>query len=343
MTLRDAIAAVARGETLAREEARALFAEVLSGAADPVQLAGLLAALALRGERREELLGAAEALRESMRSFEHDAADAIDTCGTGGDGLGSFNLSTTAGLVACAAGARVVKHGNRGVSSSCGSADLLGAAGVAVELEPEAARAVLEEVGITFLYAPLYHPAMRHAAPVRRALGIRTLFNLLGPACNPGLVKRQLTGLAEAPRLVDYAAVLEELGCERGYVVHGWGGADELTLGGPNEALPLGDAPAERFDARELGLPAADVTALAGGGPDDNARILGSVLDGDPGPIADAVVLNAAAALVVAGVAQTAAEGVAQAREALASGAARAKLERWSESSRRRARAGGAA
>jgi len=338
--LQAALRAVLAGETLARDEARAVFAGALCEESDPLQLAGLLVALAQRGETQDELVGAAEALRAAALPFEHDEPAAIDTCGTGGDGLGSFNLSTAAALVACAAGARVIKHGNRSVSSRCGSADLLAAAGVPLELSPAAARAVLEEVGITFLFAPAYHPAMRFAAPVRRALGVRTVFNLLGPLCNPGRVRRQLVGVYDGARVADFAAALEALGHERAYVVHGAGGADELTLEGDNVVAAVGDAPREGFEAAALGLRAAPAAALAGGDAADNLRLLGGVLDGEAGPIADAVALNAAAALVVAGVAAGAAEGLARAREALASGAAKEKLRAWSAAARGRAGGG---
>jgi anthranilate phosphoribosyltransferase len=316
---------------LSRLEAHAVFASALGEGTEPAQLAGFLTALAVRGETAEEIAGAADALRAAMVPFEHPFAEAIDTCGTGGDGLGTFNLSTASAVVAAAAGAKVVKHGNRAASSRCGSADLLEAAGLPLALSPRAARAVLEEVGITFLFAPAYHPALRHAAPVRRALGVRTVFNLLGPLVNPARPRRQLLGLGDGRRLDVMAEVLESLDVERGLVVHGAGGADELTLAGPNRALPVGaDAPGDlALDAGDLGLAPAPVAALAGGDVATNLRLLERVLAGATGPLRDAVLLNTAAALVVAGVAPTPLEGVDRAAAAIDSGAAADTLKRW--------------
>jgi len=326
------------GARLSREEAREVFTAALGPGLEPAQLGGFLASLATRGEDEGEIAGAALALRAAMRPFEHDEPAAIDTCGTGGDGLGSFNLSTAAAIVAAAAGARVIKHGNRASSSRCGSADLLEAAGIPLELAPAASREVLERTGITFLFAPAYHPALRHAAPVRRALGVRTIFNLLGPLLNPGRVRRQLLGVGEERRVAPIAGVLAELGHERGYVVHGAGGADELTLEEGNIARPIGDAPELAFEARALGLESATARALGGGEARENLRLLGLVLAGERGALFDAVVLNAAAALVVADLAQDAPRACALAREALLSGAALRKWEEWIEAARRAGR-----
>ena len=334
MNLGAALQQVLGGATLSRADSRAVFGTALAHEPDPVQLAGLLAALAQRGETADEILGAAEALRAAAVPFEHEHPGALDTCGTGGDGLGTFNLSTTAALVAAAAGARVIKHGNRSVSSACGSADLLEAAGVALELSPGGARECLDELGICYLHAPAYHPAMRSAMPVRRALGVRTIFNLLGPLANPGRVRRQLLGIADAARLDDYAAVLSGLGHERGYVVHGGGGADELTLAPVNAVRAVGDAPALESRPEALGLDAAPVSALRGGDAGANLASLRRLLDGDGGPLRDALLLNSAAALVVAGVAADALDGVRRAAEALDSGRARALLEKWAALSR---------
>jgi len=335
MKLGDALRAVFDGRCLRREQARQVFADALSADVDAVKLSGLLGALALRGETPDEIAGAADALRAAMTPFEHDAPDAIDTCGTGGDGLGSFNVSTAAAVVACAAGARVIKHGNRSVSSRCGSADLLEAAGLPLELSPEAAGEVFRAEGITFLFAPRYHPAMRFAAPVRKALGVRTIFNLLGPLCNPGRVRRQLLGVGDREYLEAFAHVMGELGHDRGYVVHGAGGADELTLAGANHVAAVGTAPEAELDASALGLRAAAVSALAGGDARENLRILHAVLRGEAGAVLDAVLLNAAAALVVAGRTDDTHDALARAREAVASGAAKAKLESWVARARR--------
>lgn len=338
--LREALRHVQAGAPLSRGESRAVFADALRGGDEEARLvlAGLVASLAQRGEGVDEIAGAADALRDAMTPFEHPFPEAVDTCGTGGDGLETFNLSTAAALVAAAAGARVVKHGGRSVSSRCGSADLLEALGLPLELPPDGARAVLEEVGITFLFAPAYHPAMRHAAPVRRALGVRTLFNLLGPLCNPGRVKRQLLGVGEARRLEDFRAVLEESGTERGYVVHGAGGADELTLAGENRVLALGSAGPEHFDAATLGLAEHGTESLRGGDAGTNRALLATVLDPasrEDRPLVQAVLLNAAAALVAAGVEERAADALERAREARAAGRARGTLDRWIATARR--------
>ncbi|HIG86695.1 MAG TPA: anthranilate phosphoribosyltransferase [Planctomycetes bacterium] len=329
MNTREALAAVQGGAKLSSAECEEIFGEVLGGKADALVLAALLSSLAQRRETRDELLGAVRALRGSMLPFEHSYPDAIDTCGTGGDGLGTFNLSTAAALVAAAAGAQVVKHGNRAASSKSGSADLLEALGVCIELTPEQAREVLEQVGITYLHAPLYHPAMRHAGPVRRALGIRTIFNSLGPLANPGGVRRQLVGVSDGSRVEEVASILESLGHERALVVHGGGGADELTLDGPNMVRCVGSLKSFEAQGVKLGLDAAPVSALAGGDAQHNAGILQRLLVGDGGPLRDALLYNVSAALVLAEKAASAEEGLQLAAEALDSGAAKDRLEQW--------------
>ena len=329
MDLSAALKASLAGQTLDRAQTQDVLSAALSGKADPILFGGVLVALAARGETAEQIAGGAAALRGAAVPFEHDHPDAIDTCGTGGDGLGMFNVSTASAIVAAAAGAKVIKHGNRSVSSKCGSADLLEAAGIDLELEPAQARAVLDETGITFLFAPRYHPAMRFAGPVRAALGVRTLFNFLGPLSNPGGVRRQLLGVNDPTRAADFASALSSLGCERGYVVHGAGGADELTLAGPNQREVVGAAPAVALDAEAAGLAAAPVAALAGGDAAENLVLLGKLLDGVAGPLRDAVLLNAGAALVVAGLTDDLADATGRATEAVDSGAAKAKLAAW--------------
>lgn len=300
-------AELARQRPLTRGEARALFAAVLRSPPPAAELSALLVALAERGETADEIAGAAEAMRGAMLPFEHDAPDAVDTCGTGGDALGTFNLSTSAALVAAAAGVKIVKHGNRAASSRCGSADLLEAAGVRLQLSPEQARAVFEDCGFVFLFAPAFHPALGSIAPVRRALGTRTIFNFLGPLCNPGRVSRQLLGVSDQARVADYARVLGALGCRRGAVVHGAGGADELTLDGANLLLWIGGegavprGGASSLPAREFGLASAPVAALAGGDAAANLQILHGVLAGERSPIRDAVLLNATVAIYLGG------------------------------------------
>ncbi len=334
MELSEALALSLSGQSLTRDQARAVFTGVLREDSDPILLGGFLAAMAQRGEDSEEIIGAAQALRAAAVPFEHDYPEAIDTCGTGGDGLGSFNLSTAAAIVAAAAGATVIKHGNRSVSSACGSADLLETLGIQLELSPGQAREVLDEVGITFLFAPHYHPAMGFAAPVRRALGVRTLFNFLGPLCNPGRVRRQLLGVSDGQRVRDFATALEGLGCERAYVVHGAGGADELTLEGRNRAMAVGSAPATDLDASALGLDSRPVADLRGGDAARNVELLDGVLSGEPGALLDGVLLNASAALLVAERAPDAQAALVLAREAIASGAAADRLQAWVRASR---------
>ena len=328
-SLREALRSVLGGETLRRDRVQGLMEGVLEGEQDPVLFGGLLVALAQRGETADEIAGVAGALRARMTPFEHDAKNAVDTCGTGGDGLGTFNLSTAAAFVAAAAGAKVVKHGNRSVSSKSGSADVLEALGGQLDVHDDVARKALDETGFTFLFAPRFHPAMRFAAPVRRSLGVRTVFNLVGPLANPGGVRRQVLGVAALPFVPLVAGALDSLGVDAAYVVHGEGGTDELGLGAGNHVHPLGSAAPSDFDARALGLTPAPVTALAGGDAQHNAGLMREMLGGAPGPLLDATCLNAGAALLVAGVATDAAEGVKLAQEAVQSGRALATLDGW--------------
>ena len=327
MSLTAALKVVQAGGTLSREMTAAAITAVLQPGFAEDDLATLLTVMADRGETASEILGGAEAMRAAMTPFAAMPAFAVDTCGTGGDGLGSFNISTASAIVAAAAGAKVVKHGNRSVSSSCGSADLLEAAGVQLELQPEAAAQVLEECGMVFLYAPTYHAAMRFVAPVRARLKRRTLFNFLGPLCHPGGVKRQLLGIGMPERLDDYAAILAQLGCERGYVVHGADGADELTLAGVNEvrcvgSAPFGNASVPSLNAEALGFPAADASAIEGGDAKLNLQLLHQLLAGEPGAIRNSVLLNAAAALVLAEVETDLVVAASRAAAAIDEGAA---------------------
>lgn len=336
MELGHALGHVKSGGTLQRDQAHALVGNLLDREFSSWELVDFLIALAARGETPAEIAGAADALRERMRVFEHDAPNAIDTCGTGGDGLRSFNVSTAAAIVAAAAGAYVVKHGNRSQSSRCGSADLLEAAGIPLELDEARARACLESAHITFLFAPAAHPLLARVAPVRKALGIRTLFNFLGPLCNPGRVRRQLIGVPEARCVAPMADALRELGHERAYVVHGEGGADELVPGASNAVSAVGAVP-PWTDTTSAAFRTASHEDLRGGDAKANLGTLARLLEGARSPVRDAVVLNAGAALVVAGVASTPDEGVARADEALASRAARVTFDRWIAAARRRA------
>jgi anthranilate phosphoribosyltransferase len=334
MTPAEALASVRSGGRLACAEARSVFGELLAGRASDALVGELLLALAARGESAEELAGAALAMRAAMRPFEHSHPAALDTAGTGGDGLGLFNLSTAAALVAAAAGAPVIKHGNRAASSRCGSADLLEAAGVRIDLEPRRSRELLDELGICFLFAPAYHPALARLAPLRRALGRRTAFNLLGPLCNPGLVQRQLLGVAHEDLLETMAEVLGELDSQCAFVVHGAGGADELTLCGANRIVAVGTPTAQGLEPRTHGLASAPLAALRGGDARENVGLLDSVLRAEAGALTDAVLLNATAALMVSGV-RPAGAALERARAALESGAARELFGRWIDLSNR--------
>ncbi|GMU64997.1 MAG: anthranilate phosphoribosyltransferase [Acidobacteriota bacterium] len=323
------LARLLAGESLGREEVTALFGRIMDGEVAEPMIAALLAAFAAKGETAEEILGAAAAMRARARKVAHSRADAVDTCGTGGDGRGTFNVSTAAAFVAAAGGAPVAKHGNRAISSRSGSSDLLAALGVPVEVEPETSGRQLDEIGIAFLFAPLHHPATRAVAPVRKALGVRTIFNLLGPLTNPAGARRQLVGVFAAERVEPVARVLAGLGAEHALVVHGRDGLDEITTTTTTFVAEVRDGEVRTFelDAVTLGTARARLEDLAGGTPEENAARLARLLDGEPGALADLVALNAGAALYVAGRVATLREGVETACELLASGSARAKLE----------------
>jgi anthranilate phosphoribosyltransferase len=302
---------------------------IMDGKVTGPEIGALLMGLRQRGETPEELAGAAEAMREHARTLPTDRTPLLDTCGTGGDGAGTFNISTAAAFVAAADGVGVAKHGNRSVSSACGSADVLLELGATIDLGPEAGARCLEETGIVFLYAPAYHPAARHAAVPRRELGIRTLFNLIGPLCNPAPVTHQVMGIF-TPRLRETAAeVLGLLGHRRAMVVHGHGGLDEIALSGPTDISEWRDGTLRSWKVTpaDLGLPSAPVEALRGGDAKENAAIIRSILEGETGPRRDVVAANAAAALYVTGRVGTLADGARRAEQLLDSGAARGVLE----------------
>ncbi len=316
------------GDALSAGDTEAAVGLVMRGEADPAQIAGLLVALRAKGETVGELVGAARAMRAHVVAVRPSRDDLVDTAGTGGDGSGTFNISTTAALVAAACGCAVAKHGNRAASSRSGSADMLEALGVPIALSPEQAAEMIDRYGFGYLHAPAHHPAMRYAGPVRRSLGVRTVFNLLGPLTNPAGARRQLIGVY-APQWVEpMAHALAQLGCEYGMVVHGQPGIDELSPCGATIVATVRDGAVtvSELDARELGVPLCTLSDLAGGDPERNAEISLAVLGGELGPAADATALNAAATLLVAGRAADLAEGLAAAREALRSGAAMATL-----------------
>lgn len=318
------------GAVLSAAEAEAAFDALMRGEASGAEAAAFLTALRMRGETPAEVAGGVRALRKAMVVVELPRDGLVDTCGTGGGALTTFNISTAAALVAAAAGVGVAKHGNRSFSSRCGSADVLEALGVTVELPPERLPEVFERAGLVFMFAPRFHPAMRHVGPVRRALGTTTIMNLLGPLTNPARVRRQVVGVADPGQLRLVAEALGELGHARALVVHGEPGLDELSPLGPTRALALDDGEIREMTIRPdafgwNGLAAAE---LAGGEPEENAATIVAILEGDLGGAARAaVVLNAAAALWVAGEASDLEEGVDRAKASLDSGAARSTLE----------------
>ena len=316
------------GDALSAGDTEEVIGLVMRGEADPAQIAGLLVALRAKGETVDELVGSERAMRAQVVPVTPARDDLVDTAGTGGDGSGTFNISTTAALVAAACGCAVAKHGNRAASSRSGSADMLEALGVPIDLTPEQSAEMIERYGFGYLHAPAHHPAMRYAGPVRRSLGVRTVFNLLGPLTNPAGARRQLIGVYARQWVEPMAQALAALGCEHGMVVHGDPGIDELSPCGATTVATVRDGAVvlTELDARELGIPLCALSDLAGGDPQRNADITLAVLGGEQGPAADATALNAAATLVVAGRAADLGAGLEVAREALRSGAAMATL-----------------
>lgn len=333
MTLRDAILHVTARGDLSEAEAAAVFGTLLSGDATPAQIGAFLVALRMKGETVDELTGAARALRAHAVRVPGVPADAVDTCGTGGDGASTINVSTAAALVAAGAGAHVAKHGNRASSGTVGSADVLETLGVRLELTPGALGDCLREVGFAFMFAPLFHPALRHAAAPRREIGVRTIFNLLGPLANPAGVRRQVIGVPERPLVDLLAQCLARLDVEHVWVVHGGEGIDELGLAGDSTVAEVrgGRVALRTIRAAEVGLGTAPAAALRVRSRDEAALRVRRVLAGEPGPDRDVVCLNAAAALVVAGVAPDLAAGVVQAAAAVDRGDAGRVLERLVE------------
>jgi anthranilate phosphoribosyltransferase len=318
--VRAALAACIDGRTLDLEEARLAMGAVMDGEATPAQLAALLVALRMRGETVQELAGFATAMRERVLRVEAPEGT-IDVVGTGGDGSGTFNISTAAALVVASTGVPVAKHGNRAITSKSGSADVLDALGVRIDHTAESAAAALREHGFAFLFAPNFHPAMRHAGPTRREIGVRTAFNLLGPLTNPAGTRRALLGVGDPAAAGKMAEVAALLGTDRTMVVHGQG-VDELPLDGSGRVHDVlgGEIMSFTVDIDGLGLERAPTSALAGGTADENAAIIESIFAGETGPRRDVVLLNAGAALDVAGVAEGLADGIAAARNAIDTG-----------------------
>jgi anthranilate phosphoribosyltransferase len=330
--LAQAIALVANRQSLSEPAAAAAFGVVMAGAASPAQIAALLIGLRVKGETVAELTGAARALRAAMVRVEAEGAHLVDTCGTGGGTVSTFNISTAAAFVAAGAGAAVAKHGNRSFTSQCGSADVLEALGVGISLDAQAAARVLREACLTFLFAPAFHPAMKHAGPVRRELAVPSVMNLLGPLANPAGVRRQLIGVADRERAPLVAGALAALGADHALVVHGRIGMDEIAPQGTSDVWEVRDGAVTHWelDPARYGLAIGDLGPLAGGLPAANAVRIERLLEDGAADTAGlaALLLNAGGALYVAGLADSYGDGVAAARDVVRSGKARAALER---------------
>jgi anthranilate phosphoribosyltransferase len=335
--IREAIVHVAAGATLSEQEAAAVMEEIMTGVATPAQMGAFLTALRLRpgGETVEEITGLARVMRDKAVQVQLDgpvAAQAIDTCGTGGDGAGTFNVSTATGILAAAAGAHVAKHGNRSATSRCGSADVLEALGARIDLGPEQVALCVKEVGFGFMYAPAYHPAMKHVGPTRREIGIRTVFNILGPLTNPAHTPYQVLGVADVSLMRKMGEVLLHLGCQHALIIHGEDGIDECSLSAPTRICEVRSGQELReytITPEDVGLTTiSDKQPFQGGDPAYNAALLRNLLSGDSnGPAVDMLCLNAGAALLANELVDSLADGVRLARATLREGKARRKLD----------------
>jgi len=330
MDIQSAIRAVIEGRDLDGTQMTGVMHSIMTGECTPSQVGGFLVGLRMKGETVEEIAAAATVMRRLATQVEVDKAHLVDTCGTGGDARGTFNISTASALVAAAAGARVAKHGNRSVSGRSGSADVLEAAGVRLDLAPERIARCIDEAGVGFLFAPAHHGAMKHAIGPRREMAVRTIFNVLGPLTNPAGALRQVIGVFDRDLVEPLARVLGELGSEHVMVVHSEDGLDELSVGAPTHVAELRDGAVRHFalDAGELGFASAPVESIVVDSPAASLEVLRSVLAGDPGPAADITVLNAAAAIYVSGIASSLEDGVGRARESIDSGRASNALDR---------------
>jgi anthranilate phosphoribosyltransferase len=338
--IRELLPRVVAGENLTEEQSFGVMRDVLAGAATSAQIAGFAVALRMRGETVDEVAGLARAMRQALQPFPDVPRPLLDTCGTGGDGSGTFNVSTAVAFVAAAAGAHVAKHGNRAVSSRAGSADVLEALGASVDQTPAEAARMIKEVGVAFLFAPAYHWAFKNAAEPRRDLGVRTVFNVLGPICNPAGAENQLVGVYDEAWVPRLAQVLHRLGAARAWVVHSADGLDELSVFAPTHVARLEDGRIveETIDPRTLGLAhdPSERPSVQGGDAAENARLLESALSAEPGAAHDLVVLNAGAAITAGGLAPTLEDGIARARELVDQGKALDKLKQFLKVARRR-------
>lgn len=329
--IKEAILKLAKKENLTYEEAEKVMDEIMSGEATPVQMSAYLTALSLKGETIEEITASAAGMRAHCIKLLHDQ-DVLEIVGTGGDGSNSFNISTTASMVIAAAGVPVAKHGNRAASSKSGAADVLEALGVKITLEPERSAEILKKINICFLFAQNYHIAMKYVAPIRKELGIRTVFNILGPLSNPAGANMELMGVYEEALVEPLARVMENLGVTRGMVVYGQDKLDEISMSAPTSVCEIRDGKFQSYELtpEQFGYLRCDKDALKGGTPQENARITRDILDGkETGAKRQAVCLNAGAALYIAGKAETMEAGVRMAEELIDSGAAKAKLEEF--------------
>jgi anthranilate phosphoribosyltransferase len=328
--IREAIAKLADRISLTEAESEAVMREIMEGQTTPAQIAAFLTALRLKGETVDEVVGAARAMREKAVKIRVDDPLVVDTCGTGGDRKGTFNISTTTAFVVAGAGVTVAKHGNRAASSKSGSADVLRALGVNIDVPPFVVEECVNDIGIGFLFAPVFHGAMKHAVGPRQEIGIRTLFNILGPLTNPAGASIQILGVYADPLADLMAQVLIKLGARHCFVVHGEDGLDEISISGPTRFCEgkEGRISCYHLDPRDLGIPVAGIETIAGGAPDENAKILLGILGGERGPKRDIVLLNAAPPLVACGKATDFAEGIALAARSIDSGAAMEKFDR---------------
>jgi anthranilate phosphoribosyltransferase len=336
MSVREALGKLVLGQDLSREEARSAMRSLVEGEATPSQIAAFAIALRMKGETPEEIAGLAEIMREAATRVEA-GSNVVDVVGTGGDGAGTFNISTLSALVVASAGGRVAKHGNRSVTSACGAADFLEAIGVAIDLGPIGVARCVAETGFGFMFAPQYHPAMRHAIVPRREIGVRTVFNILGPLTNPAGARRQLTGVAVPGLGETVARVLDLLGTDHAVVVHGQDGLDEISVSAPTQIHEAvgGQVRSYVIEPEQFGMHRWTTDSVRGGTVDANVRLSWAVLDGQPGPTRDVVLLNAGAALYMADLADSIETGIARAADELDSGRARSKVEQVAAASQR--------
>ena len=334
--IRESINTVVSGQSLTMEEASSVMREIMEGEATPAQLGAFLTALALKGETTQEIAGMARVMREMALRVDVDG-ELVDTVGTGGDGKNTFNISTATAFIAAGAGLKVAKHGNRAASGSCGSADVLEALGVQIELSPEAVARCINEVGVGFMFAPAFHPAMRHAGPVRREIGIRTVFNILGPLTNPAGAQTQLLGVAFPELGGIIAEVLGLLGSHHAMIVHGAGGLDEISLSGDTSVWEVRGGQVEEWTLRveDTGLPKTPIEAIRGGSKEENAATMRRLFQGEQGPVRNMVLLNSAGVLMVGDKTETIRQGVEMSAGIIDSGAALAKLDQMVEVTQR--------